>query len=529
MEISFFLRFAFMFWIIGPFFWSRAQAFDLPRRSCLHDPGLISASLDIRVSIQKKNLFFPLASSPIGPMRDEPGVSNSKLNPWEFEEVLSHPSGTFSLPMGTELNILANPICLKESQRTPSDFDWYANDQSHSADIHSYFYRLKKDWDVIELQKIFDEDSCVNMVSPERKYFISEDVAASLGGDPLSSDQDHLRALRYYEALSGFVVPLLVRLSPITIAVIDTGVDFTHPDLKLNRWRNTREIPGNLKDDDGNGYVDDVDGYNFSSQNAHTGPEGTWPENKHGTHVAGLAAARFENGLGVTGIQGLAKIMSLNVFGINGFTRSSVLENAIRYAADEGASIINLSLGGREYSRSMKTALEYAISKGSFIVTAAGNDGLELCSFPGGFGYVSPAIYGSILAGMMVVGSSDVDSGELSRFSNFSRDYVEILAPGAYTSQPQVIGLLSTLPNGSYGLLAGTSMAAPVLSGAAAMVVSWLKTYGYPVAPKSIEEILRAGSRRSYQLKSLVQDGRTLDLVDLLDYLKRHYPSRGSE
>lgn len=201
-------------------------------------------------------------------------------------------------------------------------------------------------------------------------------------------------------------------------------------------------------------------------------------------------------------------------------------ETPIRYAADQKADIINLSLGGREYSRTMRAALNYAVRKGSFIVAASGNDGIEICDNPISFNFISPAVYARGIQGMVSVSSVDTLSGGLSLFSNFSQRLVEITAPGAYTSQGRLVGLLSSTPRDNYEYLAGTSMAAPVVSGASALIVAWLKAYGYAISPSRIENIMKNGAKLDSRLQTSIQYGRTLDLRTLSQYLKVQYPPR---
>lgn len=448
-----------------------------------------------------------------------------KLSRKEFQALPILPAEFVLLPKGTELNVVIDGACLKDPARGPLKLPWLGQLKQQvrlsekDSSIRSYRWTLEQAWIFKNLQDALEEEPCVQLVSPEGHYYINE-----VFNDPYVRQQSHLSAIRFDRSMNDFMMPILVRRD-VTIAIIDTGVDLNHPDLKSNRWINRGEIPGNGIDDDRNGYVDDVNGYNFSTDSPDTGPQGDWPENKHGTHVAGLAAARIDNSKGGVGVNGVAKILSLNVFGVNGYTRSSILENAIRYAADQKADVINLSLGGREYSRTMRTALEYAISRGSFIVTAAGNDGIELCDDPSSFDFISPAAYGSTIEGMIVTGSTDAASGKLSVFSNYSRRLVEITAPGAYTSDGQLLGLLSTLPNGAYGFLAGTSMSAPVLSGAASLVVAYLKTYGYSYTPAQLEKIFKDSARSGSGLSSSIQGGRVLDMGLLASYLKANYPT----
>lgn len=455
-----------------------------------------------------------------------PAENGKKLSRLEFQSLPILPSQSALLTKGTELNVVVDGACLADPMRGPRNLDWLRQIQGElrlpkeGNKIRSVRWVLPEDWEFNRLQEVFEEEPCIQLVSPEGHFYTNE-----VFNDPFIRDQAHLDAIHFQRALPTFFLPLLTR-KDMTIAVVDTGVDFSHIELRSNRWVNRGEIPGNGRDDDQNGYVDDVDGYNFASDIGNAAPQGDWPENHHGTHVAGLAAARIDNRTGGVGINGVAKIMSLNVFGMNGYTRSSILENAIRYAADRRVNIINLSLGGREFSRTMRSALEYAVNKGSFIVSAAGNDGIELCDDPTSFDFISPAIYGSSIDGMIVTGSTDAATGRLSSFSNYSSRLVEITAPGALSSDGQLLGLLSTFPSNTYGFLAGTSMSAPVLSGAASLAMTYLKTYGYDASPKRMEQILKAAALKDSRISDSVQEGRKLDLEALANYLKRTYPIR---
>jgi roadblock/LC7 domain-containing protein len=475
--------------------------------------------------------FNPLSCMPMARIFSASHVSWlmdewKKMSRQEFGLLPISPVGVATLPKGAELNVVIDTTCLLDPARGPAKLDWLVRlkdsvpPRSRGGTMHSFHWQLEEDWNFADLQQAFEEEPCVNLVSPEGKFYVS-----SIVNDPFVREQAHLTALDYHQVIRDFLIPIMVR-HPVTIAVIDTGVDFSHPELHLNKWANQHEIPGNGIDDDGNGYIDDVNGYNFASRTGAEGPQGAWPDNKHGTHVAGLAAARIGNQEGGVGIHGIAKVMSLNVFGNNGFTRSSVLENAVRYAADHRADVINLSLGGREYSRSMRSALEYAIGRGSFIVAAAGNEGVELCDNPGSFDFVSPAVYGSSIDGMLVTASTDIASGKMSRFSNFSNRLVEIAAPGAFSSEGQMVGLLSAIPDNEYAFMAGTSMSAPILSGASALVISWMKAYGYSFTPQILEKILRESAMKETALAGQVQEGRTLNLMRLREHLRANFPPR---
>ncbi|MGE0621594.1 MAG: S8 family serine peptidase [Pseudomonadales bacterium] len=196
------------------------------------------------------------------------------------------------------------------------------------------------------------------------------------------------------------------------VAVIDTGLDYTHEDFAAARlWRNARE-ENNGFDDDGNGYVDDLVGWNFVD-----GSNNPWDTSGHGTHIAGIIAACTNNGLGIAGVDGDALIMPLKVANFVGQARSSAVAAAVYYAVDHGARVINLSLGSELVTDLEREAAEYAAANGVLIVVSAGNRGQSTDSA----GYAS-------LPGVLVVGASGLD-GERAGFSNFG-SHLELLAPG---------------------------------------------------------------------------------------------------
>ena len=258
--------------------------------------------------------------------------------------------------------------------------------------------------------------------------------------------------------------------SSVTVAVIDTGVDYNHPDLKANMWVNPGEIPGNGIDDDGDGYVDDVYGCStVSDARFHSGDP--MDDHGHGTHVAGIIAAS-NNKTGIVGVAYNAKIMAIKAGQATGVFLQSDIAEAIIYAYTHGADVINMSFGGSACSIAVQDALQAAYTT-STLVAAAGNDGKPnektdnykeyvaewLPSYPGALSYV---------VGVMSVNALGVES----LFTNwdakaFNSVEYEVYAPGE--------AMLSTLPNNRYGKLNGTSMAAPVVSGIAALLRSYYK------------------------------------------------------
>ncbi len=235
----------------------------------------------------------------------------------------------------------------------------------------------------------------------------------------------------------------------IVVAVVDTGVDYTHPDLATNIWVNTREVAGNGLDDDGNGYVDDVRGWDFIN-NDNTPLD----RNGHGTHVAGTIAA-LNNGVGVTGVAYNARIMPVQVLSDSGSGSNSGVANGIRYAANNGAQVINLSLGGG-YSADIYSAIQYATGRGSIVVMASGNEGAAQPGYPA----FHATEYG------LSIGAVDSNS-RIASFSNragTNSAMRHVMAPG--------VNVYSTSPNNSYRFLSGTSMATPHAAGVVALMLS---------------------------------------------------------
>lgn len=242
----------------------------------------------------------------------------------------------------------------------------------------------------------------------------------------------------------------------VVVAVIDTGVDFSHPDLAGQSWVNEDEVCTNLIDDDGNGFVDDCNGWDFGNEDNQSFSPG---QQEHGTHVAGTIAAIADNGVGVVGMAPDVTIMDLNVQGSGGMTMSSI-SRAVRYAADNGAHVINMSLGTQPGTPaaavgSLIEAVRYAESKGSLVVVAAGNSSVNLDN---------AAVYPANIEGsnMITVGASAPDETKAS-FSNYGSP-VDVFAPGVL--------IVSTVPGDGYKFMNGTSMASPTVAGAAAALIS---------------------------------------------------------
>ncbi|MDQ7065197.1 MAG: S8 family serine peptidase [candidate division KSB1 bacterium] len=239
----------------------------------------------------------------------------------------------------------------------------------------------------------------------------------------------------------------------VVVAIVDGGTDWRHPDLEANVWVNEDEVPGNGIDDDNNGFVDDVHGWNFA--NGSGDPSGLPDQTlnpQHGTHVAGIACAVSDNRIGVAGASWNAKFMPINAASARADTSIGFGYQGIVYAAENGADIINCSWGGKHSpSKLQQEVINFAYAQGSLVVAAAGNDGTSNDTGPH-----FPSNYNHVLA----VGSIS-NFGRKSGFSNYGIN-VDVFAPGE--------AILSTLPDNQYGRISGTSMASPLVAGIAALL-----------------------------------------------------------
>jgi len=253
----------------------------------------------------------------------------------------------------------------------------------------------------------------------------------------------------------------------VVVAVIDTGVDYYHPELAGNMWTNTGEIPFNGIDDDQNGFIDDIHGA-CTVGSRYSGESGDpIDDHGHGTHVAGIIAAQAGNGIGGAGVAHNVQIMALKAAQSSGLLAASDIAQAIYYAVDKGADVINMSFGGYGRSTVEEDALQVAFGS-AVLVASAGNNGKPNLPHPKGAD-LYPAAYNWVLGVMAERRYPAANGDNLAGFSNW--DYIpqdsheyEVMAPG--------VDIFSTLPNERYAKWDGTSMSAPVVSGIAALVRS---------------------------------------------------------
>ena len=311
----------------------------------------------------------------------------------------------------------------------------------------------------------------VEYAEPNYKvYLMDAEIAGVFDGNPFVTQQWYLDA---YGVKTLWNKTIVNPKRPV-IAIIDTGVDMTHPDLAPNLWTNTAEAEGEANyDNDGNGFKGDVHGWDFINNTPNVRDF-----NMHGTHVAGIAAAA-NNGIGIVGANPRALIMPISVMQSDGTGDVATIVKGINYAAQNGADVINMSLGTYANSRAMRQALEQAYQT-TVIVAAAGNDARCINSphHPKpcyGAAPMFPAAYSFVLGVQAMQKEYNILRGDyLANFSNYDDDgntfssVTTLQDPDGFNYELQAPGtnMLSTIPGGKYKVLQGTSMASPLVAGA---------------------------------------------------------------
>ncbi len=316
----------------------------------------------------------------------------------------------------------------------------------------NHLIRFPVDWALEPLLQRYARHPAIEAVALNR---LNRPCTETVPNDPSYREQWNLVLMNMPQAWH------LAQGDPaVTVAVVDGGVDMQHPEFRSQLWRNADEIPRNGIDDDGNGYVDDINGWDFSDAPTLPG-SGDWtvrdnePEDEigHGTHVSGIIAAAANNGIGIAGIAWQCRLMPLRAdfkYGGGGYLQNDDVAAAIVYAADNGAQVINMSWGDTVNAFIIEDAVAYAYARGCVMVAAAGNDGAVGSLYPAG------------LKTVISVAGIDAER-QLYADSNFGAT-IDIAAPGDE--------ILSTDLNGGYQNLSGTSMAAAHVSGVAALVLS---------------------------------------------------------
>jgi len=295
--------------------------------------------------------------------------------------------------------------------------------------------------------------------------FLKSAQAETTPNDPHYRDQWYLNRIGFnYVWNNNFIG------DDVVVAVIDSGVDINHPDLSGKIWFNKFEVKDNKVDDDHNGFIDDINGWDFVSNSPDPSPKISANSNEdglnHGTMISGIIGANINNGIGISGISQKVKIMPLKALNENGEGKINDVIRAIDYAVNNGADIINLSFSGPGYNEGFKEAIERAYRAGVIVVAAAGNNSADLDKDP-----LYPACFKGLNNENIIISVSATDTlDQKISFASYGRNCVDISAPG--------ISFFSTYffdkennKNKSYsGYWSGTSMSAAVISGSLALI-----------------------------------------------------------
>lgn len=299
------------------------------------------------------------------------------------------------------------------------------------------------------------------------------DITEIIPDDPMWSEQYSIDASATGSVQASQAWTITKGKKKVRIAVVDTGVQLDHPDLAKKIWNNSDEIADNGIDDDNNGFVDDVHGWDFieddNNPNPTPDPNGDNEGLSHGTHVAGIAAAKTNNTTGMAGVGWKVKIMPIKVSDASGTMTDADVVKGIQYAIDNDATVINLSLGGLGYSSVLDEVVQQAIDEGIVVVAAAGNNHRNMNILP---------FYPVCSAGVIGVSATD-ENDNVAGFSNFGTNCVDVAAPG--------VDIVSTIYDGAYDSYSGTSMSSPNVAG----IVALLKSQQSDLTPAEVLSIIK--------------------------------------
>ncbi|QDU65386.1 S8 family serine peptidase [Engelhardtia mirabilis] len=373
-----------------------------------------------------------------------------------------------------------------------------------NASIGAVLYELPEWWTVADALRALRDDPRVEYVEPNFLSYLHNipndgfyDNYSGVANDLQKWVYNGIGADSNLDAEGAW--DITTGRSDVVIAVIDTGCELNHPDLAPNIWTNPGEIAGNGVDDDGNGFVDDVNGWDFRNNDNNPNPDyGDGFDNDgngaaddgtfHGTFSASCAAARGNDGNGMAGAAWNCKIMPVKIFTDDGGASTFDIADAITYAANNGADVANMSFGGG-FSSTVQSAVNYSWGQGVVQVASAGNSNSSSSEYPASLAHVisvGASDSGSVLGG----GSGDLDGR--AYFSQYGTAAVDVVAPGHLL----VGAAVGTVAGGDAGqdywiLSSGTSFSGPIVAGLAGLIVSRSKDLGANLTNDDIEAIIQ--------------------------------------
>ena len=425
-----------------------------------------------------------------------------------FEQTKVHISSAWfkgvrkASPEAQQLIVTVDTACLRENLAAQKFIN-------HSFDFKKIPQGMKKYAFAFDFPSIVDE-ALIKKVTESNPCILGLTEQKAVRSIPFQSAATSVTDPRVFEQTAldflGFDDSLEMREATdkkVIVAVIDSGINYNHIELASQMWRGRQ---GEM-------------GYNFIDNN-------NFPldDDGHGTHVAGIIAAQANNNVGIAGLASdQVQLMAVKVLDQNGDGNVQGVYNGIIYAINNGAEIINLSIEARGTNPLIEQGVAEAVRAGVLVTMAAGNASEQLSSD----NLFAPAYIGPAYAGAISVASVDVITEQRSSFSNYSPQYLEMAAPGAYDTLND-IGILSTYGD-SYSRIKGTSQATPMISAGAALLMAYLKSRNVGYSPSSVEAWLKGKGKRSVPaLLGTVEGGDLLDLKALADNTMEQYPVNNS-
>lgn len=317
-----------------------------------------------------------------------------------------------------------------------------------------YTIEFKSDKDISSVIKEYSSDPNIEYAEPDYQVTTQVDPNDPYYASSGSWGQAYADLWGIKKINSGAAWNTTTGSNSVVVAVIDTGIDYNHPDLAANVWTNTDEVPSNGVDDDSNGYIDDYYGYDFYNEDGDP-----FDDHAHGTHCSGTIGGVGNNNLGVVGVNWNVKIMAVKFLNSSGSGYTSDAVSATYYAVNNGAKVLSNSWGGSGRSSTMQTAIDYAYNNNVTFVAAAGNSNTDAYNYtPAGLNHV------------MTISATDYQDNKAS-FSSWG-NVVEFAAPGVDILSLKASGGSCTMVGTNYCRMSGTSMATPHAAGLAALVLS---------------------------------------------------------
>ncbi len=433
-------------------------------------------------------------------------AQKSKLSPFQIQKLQldNQNHSTHLQKMGTpqtlELALVVDSQCVRAKSQ-PLEFlgqtfeinSIVPNQKRVAVDLN---FPILPDESV--LSQALDSNSCFIGLTENKPVKTGQTTVSESVNDPQASQQGHLQFMGYPDSL------VLQRqiTSSVVVAVIDTGVDYNHFDLRNRMWQSPQGERG----------------FNFINNS-----NNPMDDDGHGTHVAGIIAAEENNAVGGTGLTlAFTRIMAVKALGADGVGTSQDVYNGIMYAINNGADIINLSVEAPGQNTLLEDALNQAVNAGVVVIASTGNQGEEILPT----NLFAPAYIAPQFEGVISVASIDSQDARLSFYSNYSSFYTEFSAPGAEISANFQRGILSTDLNNRYTRIMGTSQSSPMVTSAAAILIGYLKTQGLSYTPAGVESFLKSdGSGLSPQLEPYIVGGRVAHIGFLSSNLIQYFES----